>query len=242
MAVDVREDIDRVVNRNGMSPFLSVLWALVPLLTLGWGTGFSFTYAAIRLRDGALGLWAAGYFVLGIISFGLVSSNSGQSDWQSNLGALMAIALIALGSAHTFAIRKYLVEPGTRRKRRAKIVSQQEQALAEARAEMDRRREAREILTADPELARQLCIGRPDLPRRYKDGGLVDVNHAPATVLAAIPGINSALADQIVTSRDSVGGFRDLSDMSITLGVSPQILDEAATFLVFPRPRATDQS
>ena len=106
---------------------------------------------------------------------------------------------------------------------------------------MERRQRPRQILTADPELARQLCIGRPDLPRRYKDGGLVDANHAPATVLAAIPGIDTALATQIVASRDSVGGFRDLSDMSITLGIIPQNLDEAATFLVFPRPRATDQ-
>jgi DNA uptake protein ComE-like DNA-binding protein len=116
------------------------------------------------------------------------------------------------------------------------------QALVEARTELERRREARQILTTDPELARQLCIGRPDLPRRYKDGGLVDANHAPATVLAALPGISAALADQVVTSRDIVGGFRDLSDMSITLGITPQTLDEAAAFLVFPRPVVTDPS
>ena len=65
---------------------------------------------------------------------------------------------------------------------------------------------------------------------------MVDANHAPATVLATIPGISTTLAHQIVTSRDSVGGFRDLSDMSITLGITPQTLDEAATFLVFPGP------
>jgi hypothetical protein len=232
-----------VVSRNRRWPFPSVLWALVPLLTFGWGIGFSFTYAAIRLRDRALGLWAAAYFVLGLTSFTLVNAGDSQSDWRGYVGALLAIALIALGSAHAFGVRRSLIAPGNRRRRRRpKIVSQQEQALAEARTEMERRHEARQILTADPELARQLCIGRPDLPRRYKDGGLVDANHAPATVLAALPGFSAALADQVVACRGSVGGFRGLSDMSITLGVTPQTLDEAAAFLVFPRPGATDQS
>jgi len=226
------------VSRNRRLRFPSVLWALVPLLTFGWGIGFSFTYAAIRLRDRALGLWAAAYFVLGLTSFTLVNSSDSQNDWRGYVGTLLAIALIALGSAHAFGVRRSLIEPGSRRRRRPKIVSQQEQALAEARTEMERRREARQILTADPELARELCIGRPDLSRRYKDGGLVDANHAPTTALTTLPGISAALADQIVTSRDSVGGFHDLNDMSITLGITPQTLDEAATFLVFPRPKA----
>jgi hypothetical protein len=52
---------------------------------------------------------------------------------------------------------------------------------------MERRREARQILTADLELARQLCIGRPDLPNRYEAGGLVDANHAPPTVPRRFP-------------------------------------------------------
>jgi hypothetical protein len=35
-------------------------------------------------------------------------------------------------------------------------------------------------------------IGRPDLPREYDDGGLVDVNHVPAAVLAAPLGLSAA--------------------------------------------------
>jgi DNA uptake protein ComE-like DNA-binding protein len=218
-----------------MSPLLSILWALVPLATLGWGTGFSFAYAAIRLRDAVLGWCAAAYFVVGALSFALVAtSNSQGGDWRGTLGTFLILALIALGSAHAFGIRKYLVDPSAPRRGR-KVVSVQEQALAEARTEMQRRSEARQILTADPELARQLCIGRPDLPRRYQDGGLVDANHAPASVLARLPGIDSELSDRIVANRETVDGFRDVSDMSITLGVAPQTLDEASTFLVFPR-------
>ena len=38
-------------------------------------------------------------------------------------------------------------------------------------------------------LAQELKIGRPDLPRDYDDGGLVDVNHVPAAILAARLGL-----------------------------------------------------
>ena len=43
-----------------------------------------------------------------------------------------------------------------------------------------KREEAREIARRDPQMARDLRIGRPDLPRQYDDGGLVDVNSAPS--------------------------------------------------------------
>jgi DNA uptake protein ComE-like DNA-binding protein len=231
----MRRSVTAMGARRPMAPVTSVLWALVPLVTLGWGTGFSFAYAAVRLRDAALGWWAAGYFVAGATSLTLIGvSNSQGGGWRGTLGGVLAFALIGLGSAHAFGIRPHLVDPSATW-RRKRVVSVQEQALAEARSEMQRRSEARRIAAVDPELARQLCIGRPDLPRQYRDGGLVDANHAPASVLASLPGIGSALADQIVSDRTSVGGFRDLTDMSITLGVAPQTLDEASTFLVFSK-------
>ena len=172
--------------------------------------------------------------MFGVTSFILVVSSKSQGDWRGNVGAALALILIAVGSAHTFAIRRRLTEPRSNRQYRTGSISQQEQALAEARTELERRREARQILRADPELAWQLRIGRPDLPRRYRDGGLVDANHASAIALAALPGITATLANEIVSTRDGIGGYRDLNDMSVTLGISPQTLDEAGTFLVFP--------
>jgi hypothetical protein len=46
---------------------------------------------------------------------------------------------------------------------------------------MHRRRQARELAKRNPVLARDLNIGRPDVPHDYNDGGLVDVNQVPAT-------------------------------------------------------------
>ena len=48
---------------------------------------------------------------------------------------------------------------------------------------------ARRLQQDNPVLAQELKIGRPDLPRGYDDGGLVDVNHVPAAILASHLGL-----------------------------------------------------
>lgn len=235
-----RYRLSRVGRRGGIAPFTSVLWALVPLLTVGWATGFSFTYAAIRLRNWALGVVAGVYFALGMVSFILVGSSTSTSDWRLNVGTALAVFLMVLGTAHAFGIRRRLT--GQPELNPSGFGGQQAQAIAEAKAELRRRSEARHLVRTDPPLARQLGIGRPDLLRRFNDGGLVDANHAPAPSLAALPGIDSSLADQIVAARDVVGGFKGLADLSIILGIAPQRLDEAGEFLVFPLYAAPDRS
>jgi DNA uptake protein ComE-like DNA-binding protein len=50
-----------------------------------------------------------------------------------------------------------------------------------------------------------------------------------------VPGINEELAGRIVQSRQSVGGFADLTDLSVTMGIAPPVLDESKEFLVFLR-------
>src|SRR6266700_4115871 len=52
-----------------------------------------------------------------------------------------------------------------------------------------RRSQARQIARANRVLARELRIGRPDLPREYDDGGLVDVNHVPGDILTSCLGL-----------------------------------------------------
>jgi hypothetical protein len=54
---------------------------------------------------------------------------------------------------------------------------------AAAVAAAQRRQHARVLAKGDPVLARDLCIGRPNMPREFDGGGLVDVNHAAAPAL-----------------------------------------------------------
>jgi hypothetical protein len=52
-----------------------------------------------------------------------------------------------------------------------------------------------------PEQLREYGIGRPDLKRGNDDGGLVELNSAPAEVLMTIPGVTARKAALIIQSR-----------------------------------------
>jgi hypothetical protein len=54
----------------------------------------------------------------------------------------------------------------------------------------------------DPALARDLNMGRPDLSRNYDDGGLIDLNGAPASVLASVCGFDPAVAERLIDARE----------------------------------------
>lgn len=82
-----------------------------------------------------------------------------------------------------------------------------------------RREQARSLLRHHPAMARELGIGRPDLPRDFDDGGLVDVNAVPEYVLASLPGVDPYHAKLVVTARRS-RRFASREDL-ITQGVLP---------------------
>jgi hypothetical protein len=225
-----------------MSPAVSVLWALLPLLTCGLGTMFVVGWAAYRLRSRWLAFVAAFSLVATIAALSL--SGSSQASGQGSVaGALILVVLIGGGLTVTFAVRGRLVRrdnvwrpdrpgPATVGARSSGGV---DPAVAEALARRGRRSEARRIVEQDPALARELGIGRPDLPRRFDDGGLVDVNHAPLPVLAGLPGLTTELAGHIARVRDQHGGFAFLEEMAAYTDLPDGLVDELAERLIFLR-------
>lgn len=85
-------------------------------------------------------------------------------------------------------------------------------AVAAVLAARDRRAQARELVATDPLMARELRIGRPDLGHRYNDGGLVDLNSAPAVVIARMCDVDVETAGRIVDARDRQGGVFSNAD------------------------------
>jgi hypothetical protein len=108
-------------------------------------------------------------------------------------------------------------------------------AIGEALERRHRRAEARRILERDPALARELRIGRPDLPRQFDDGGLVDVNHVPATILAILPGFTPELADEVVRVRDEHQGFTFVQELEAYANLPEGLTDELTERLLFLR-------
>lgn len=107
------------------------------------------------------------------------------------------------------------------------------QALAAAKMRRDLRKAARELAEQDHILARELCIGRPDLPREYDDGGLIDVNHVPAHVLTTLSGVTPEIAERIVSTRDHVDRFSSAEELMTTTDLHPDLLSEIKEYTIF---------
>jgi hypothetical protein len=106
-------------------------------------------------------------------------------------------------------------------------------AVARARDRIERRKEAGHLLATDPALARDLMIGRPDLPREYDDGGLVDVNHVPALVLAGNLGLSPAEVRDVLAAREKLGRFSSAEELCAYTELSPDRVDELRDLMIF---------
>src|SRR5579862_2427833 len=201
------------------TPSISWLWAAVPIATLGLGSAVPFVFAAIRFRSRAFALSGAAYAALAFLALYLLNAGP-QSSWQARVGAGFALTSACVGAAHVLAVRRPSLVSRWRT-----FEPRGEGARQRAVERLRRRQEARQIVAQDPVLADELRIGRPDLPREYDDGGLVDVNHVPAPVLAQLPDIREEIAQKIVSTREAIARFESVDDLSVTTGLPPQTFD-----------------
>ena len=141
------------------------------------------------------------------------------------------------GTAHT-AVLSYLVarlDPASAQANTL-VPHTPDPAVAAAARRVARRQEARGLLTANPALAWELRIGRPDISgRQYDDGGLVDINHVPADWIAYALQLPPALATEIVAARsDRPGGFTTADELIVYCDhVTPEMLAMIGDLLVF---------
>ncbi|MEU9887087.1 hypothetical protein [Sphaerisporangium sp. NPDC051011] len=221
--------------RPGQPPFpppppnntaASVLWALAPLLTCGAATPFTIGYAAAKLRSTLLGISAALY-AAGMATFVLTVAMDDVGPTPMILQLLTMLGTTGSwlgGTIHSLIIRKRVFD---------RSESPNDHAVAAAQHRRRLRQEARELAERDPVLARELRIGRPDLPRHYDDGGLVDVNHVPVEVIAGLPGMTADLARRVVEARAEVGGFVSAEDVSIAVDLPPQLTPDLVELTIY---------
>ncbi|MFI7541486.1 BTAD domain-containing putative transcriptional regulator [Actinoplanes sp. NPDC049599] len=178
--------------------------ALLPILICSFGSWIYFVYAGIRRGDRRQFLVALGYaglFVVGVVIASLHPSPPDSPDLNPTEWLAFALfAAIAVGSAVHGAV--LASHPGDGPNSR------------------NLRDQARQFATFDPERARSLGVGRPDLLRAFDDGGLVDVNHVPGHELARLPGLSSEQAHGIVIDRLNRGPYARPEDL-VVRGVLP---------------------
>jgi hypothetical protein len=205
---------------QGLRRVLSFVWAFLPALSFGYLAPLPIIHAAVRLRTWTL--WAAAALYTAAVVFVLSATmtvTSGPvepaevSDPPGWAAALL-FGLVVVPTAHALAVRKRVFEPRS-----------QDPAIAAALNARQRREEARAIAARDVELARELRIGRPDLPRQFDDGGLVDLNHVPAPVTVDLLGLSQADAVQVIDARDRIGGFSSVEEVIAYTDLSPMVVD-----------------
>ncbi|MEU6250844.1 hypothetical protein [Glycomyces sp. NPDC047010] len=206
----------------------TVAWALLPLLVPGAGAPLALGIAAGRRPSARtvapLVVYTAAF--LGFFAFILPFDVGTTPDWA--LWSSFATLLVStVGAAvHLLAIRRYVWAPrgaGPEPKpapppKPVPVGDWVAPALDQA-ARL--REDARRLAEGDPSLAKRSGVGRPDQPRHLDDGGLVDLNHAPAAVLGDLPGFNAALAEQVRERVERLGPFQSLDEVIVEVGVAP---------------------
>jgi helix-hairpin-helix protein len=114
----------------------------------------------------------------------------------------------------------------------AHLIHSGDPRLDGARQRLAQREQALELARKNPELALEAGVGRPDLPGAY-DGGLVDVNHAPAEVIACLPTFDKELAGRVVAARGRLGGFASLEDLGTVLDLPGDQVENLRHHVVF---------
>ncbi|MET7467512.1 BTAD domain-containing putative transcriptional regulator [Micromonospora sp. NPDC005223] len=99
-----------------------------------------------------------------------------------------------------------------------------------------RREYARYLLYQYPSARNDLRIGRPDLPRAYDDGGLVDINSVPDPVIAGLPGLTRSQAQHVVVDRRMRGPYTSMEELASRCLLPAPATDSLRELLVFLPP------
>lgn len=217
------------VRRSGLTTALSIIWALIPLVSLGFAAPFSFLYAAVRRRSWYIGAAAALYGVGGAVTLSIpMTPDPDVFTFWDNVGVTIVVLVTGVSTAHAFVIRRRVF--GSARTRTDRGL---DDAFEMARQQQELRQRSREMAAQNPSFARRVGMGRPDLPRAYDDGGLIDVNHAPPAVLARLPGMTPERVERIVLVRAERGTFVSADEVVVFANLPPDLARELADFAIF---------
>lgn len=184
-------------------------------LPLGFGAWVPLV-AGYRARHRAWIAVGAGLIVFAIVAM-TVSSIEDSNRFG---GMLLILSWIADGSV-SFALRRPYA-------RRMAVQSGYDDRVALAEHIDAERRAMIALARADPVKAAALGVGRPDLAGS-RHGHLVDLNHAPAEVIAGLPGVGRDKAVEISALREEIGGFDSVEDLGALMALHPRVVDAMRT-------------
>jgi helix-hairpin-helix protein len=199
----------------------------VTICSFGFLAAIPYWHAASRLSRRDVCRLALAYTLAGIYLVVLMAltpqraDGSSANETLSTIGGLSAVFVLIAGCVQLRPLRREVYSG------RGVVAAHRDPAVARAFQARARREETRRLLAEDPGLRQELGIGRPDLARGYDDGGLIDVNTAPADVIARVCGIDPAHAAAIVADRQARGGtFFNLEEVFVEVPLPPYVADQ----------------
>ncbi|MEU5877646.1 BTAD domain-containing putative transcriptional regulator [Spirillospora sp. NPDC047279] len=229
-------------ERHGIGLPAQIALVAVPLLTCGTAGWTVPAFLAARRRSLVLALSAAAYLALAsFFMVVLVTSGPDGSNPPWDGPAIVAVIVASLGAAVQIAVVT-MPDHGPAHGRAAAAAEEPPDPLMVDLVERRTRREqARTLTRHHPAIARELQIGRPDLPRTFDDGGLVDVNSVPEHVLANLRGIGQHEARLIVAVRESEP-YASAEDLIIREVLPAHVVHALhETLIAVPHPRTTGE-
>ncbi len=220
---------ERVVTLRRIDTRKRFVLAAVPICTLGIGSCVPFAHAAFRWRWPRAGVTAGIYLVLTSVAL-VMCGLTETGDTAGVIGGAVLVSSGLIATGHWWALTDSVIEEFSRS---PVGTSFGDPAVQKARERVERRAQARNILTDDPQLARELKIGRTDLTREFDDGGLVDVNRVGAAALARALELSEPTAALIIEKREAVGGFISYEEFCVALDELPERFDDVADLMVF---------
>lgn len=214
-------------------------WASVPVWSLGLLSCVPFFRRAVsnwRARDWGI---TAAYLAATIVEIVFIavagdpSNANGYHRTLADIAGATAMLLMGVGGVHAWVAFRGNAQPAVGAS--PSLHDANRLAMAAATEAAKRRVEARQIAQTNPVLARDLRIGRPDLPRTFDDGGLIDVNHASSALLTQILGWSADEAGKVVEARERAGGFQSVAELTAYAEIDPRRVDGVADLLVFCR-------
>jgi hypothetical protein len=217
-------------TRGGLAFWRDALrswWIALTFIPFGWLGWAAFLYAGLRARRPPWTAFSALYFVAAATSIALLSmepEGPGDPDtWREATGAWIGIATWAATFVHALVIRRPYLE---------RMDVGEDPQLDAAEDRLRRRERALELARDNPEHARELGIGRPDLPGAYH-GEVVDVNNASVEAIARLPGFTKRLARRTVEIREEIDGFESIYDLADFVDLSPSAIELLENRVVF---------